>query len=149
MKTFIKKLIREYFEDDYGYSDFDVFDTPKKVKSNKPDNFKNIVKDLGATKTEGKINSYTFQIGPSKIYFKKTLKPNTIELDLISTDIDSRGSGSAKKVMSEFIKVIDKYKARVELSIVPRDKTTDPKMLEKFYKDFGFINTSDFEMRRN
>jgi hypothetical protein len=146
MKAFIKKLIREYFEDDY---DFSVFDTPKKVKSNKPDNFKNIVKDLGAKKTEGKINSYTFQIGPSKIYFKKTLKPNTLELDLISTDIDSRGSGSAKKVMSEFINVVDKYKAKVELSIVPRDKQTDPKMLEKFYKDFGFIKTSDFEMRRN
>jgi hypothetical protein len=149
MKTFIKKLIREYFDDysdDYNY---DIFDTPKVKKSNKPDNFKNIVKDLGAIKTEGKINSYTFQIGPSKIYFKKTLKPNTIELDLISTDIDSRGSGSAKKVMSEFIKVIDKYKVKVELSIVPRDKTTNSKMLEKFYKDFGFINTSDFEMRRN
>ena len=40
MKQFIKKLIREYFEDDY---DFSVFDEPKKVKSNKPDNFKNIV----------------------------------------------------------------------------------------------------------
>jgi hypothetical protein len=146
MKQFIKKLIREYFEDDY---DFSVFDEPKKVKSNKPDNFKNIVKDLGAVKTEGKINSYTLQLGPSRIYFKKTMKPNTIELDLISTDMESRGSGSAKNVMAKFLEVVDKYKAKVELSIVPRDKTTDPKMLEKFYKDFGFISTSDFEMRRN
>jgi hypothetical protein len=32
--------------------------------------------------------------------------------------------------------------------IVPRDKSTDPKLLEKFYKDFGFVNTSDFEMMR-
>ena len=145
MKTFIKKLIREYFEDDY---DFSIFDTPKKVKSNKIDNFKNIVKDLGAVKTEGKINSYTLQLGPSKIHFKKTMKPNTIELDLISTDIESRGSGSAKKIMTKFLEVIDKYKAKVELSIVPRDKTTNPEMLENFYSNFGFVNTSDFEMRR-
>lgn len=146
MKTFIKKLLKEYF-DDYGY-DYSIFDKPKIKKSNKPDNFKNVLKDLNAKKTEGKVNSYTFENGPSKIFFKKTLKPNTIELDLITTDIESRGSGLAKDTMNKFLTIIDKYKYRVILSIVPRDKTTDPKLLEKFYKDFGFVKTSDFEMVR-
>lgn len=147
MKMLIKKLIREYF-DDFGYDDYNpIFDLPKKVKSNKPDNFKNLIKDLGAKKTEGKINNYTFQMGPSKIYFKK-ITPNKVELDLITTDTTERGKGSAKQVMDNFLKIIDKYKYRVELSIVPRDKTTDPKKLEKFYGDFGFVKTSDFEMLR-
>lgn len=146
MKTFIKKLLKEYF-DDYGY-DYSIFDKSKIKKSNKTDNFKNVLTDLNAKKTKGKINSYTFENGPSKIFFKKTLKPNTIELDLITTDIESRGSGMAKNTMNKFLNVIDKYKYSVILSIVPRDKSTDPKLLEKFYKDFGFVNTSDFEMIR-
>ena len=146
MRTFIKKLLKEYF-DDYGY-DYAIFDEPRVKKSNKPDNFKNILKDLGAKKTEGKVNSYTFDNGNSKIFFKKTLKPNTLELDLITTDKDFRGSGLAKDTMDKFLNVIDKYRYRVTLSIVPRDKTTDPKLLEKFYSDFGFVKTSDFEMMR-
>ena len=146
MKLFIKKLIREYFDElDYDYT---IFDEPKVSKSKQPDNFNKLISDLGAKKTEGKINNYTFQIGPSKIYFKKTMKPNRVELDLITTDLSERGKGLAKQVMDKFLQVIDKYKYRVELSIVPRDKTTDPKILEKFYSDFGFVKTSDFEMLR-
>lgn len=146
MKSFIKKLIREYFDEfDYDYA---IFDEPKVSKSKQPDNFKKLISDLAAKKTEGKINSYTFQVGPSKIFFKKTMKPNNIELDLITTDSSERGKGLAKQVMDKFLQVVDKHKYRVELSIVPRDKTTDPKMLEKFYSDFGFVKTSDFEMLR-
>jgi hypothetical protein len=145
MKTFIQKLIREYFNDDY---DISIFDKPKTIKSNKIDNFKNVIKDLGAVKTKGKINTYSLGLGDSQIHFKKTNKPNTIELDLIYTSIESRGSGSARRVMNKFLEVIDKYKMKVELFIVPRDKTTNPNSLEKFYSDFGFIKISDFEMIR-
>jgi predicted GNAT family acetyltransferase len=146
MKTFIQKLIREYFDDDY---DISIFDKPKNIKSNKIDNFKNVIKDLGAVKTKGKINTYTLELGDSQIHFKKTNKPNTIELDLVYTNIESRGSGSARRIMNKFLEVIDKYKIKVELYIVPRDKTTNPNTLEKFYRDFGFIKISDFEMIRN
>ena len=132
MKDLIKKLIKEYFDKE-----------PELIKSDK---FNLLIQNLGTTETPGKKNSYTFTLGPTKIYFKPTSKKNVIELDLIETDKEMRGKGSAKKALNMFLDEIDALKLSVILSIVPRDKTTSAEGLKNFYLDFGFNSINDFQM---
>lgn len=149
MKTLIKNLLKEYFEDDDEEAfDYPVIDNPKPIKQAADPNFKNLLKDLNAKKTEGKINTFTFDQGNAKIFFKKAPQAKTIELDLITTDANHRGQGLAKVALDKFLSVIDKYRYKVELMVVPRDKTTDPSKLMKFYSNHGFRKVSDFEMVR-
>lgn len=146
MKSLIKKLLREYYDD---FGDIDFSELGKKEPSvKKGNNFRLLVKDLGAKPTSGKLNSYVYRVGPSEIFFKTTLKPNIIELDLIKTAPEQLGKGYADKVLASFLSIVDKYKLRVNLSVVPRDKTTSKEGLSKLYSRHGFRFTNDFEMMR-
>ncbi len=148
MKSLIKKLLKEYFEDDYDFIDFTEL-KEKKPKLKVDNNFNSFVNYLGAKKTQNKMNSFFITNGPSTIFFKKTSNPKKIELDLITTDDFERGKGYAKDVMQKFIDGIDKYKYTTVLSVVPRDKKTTPEQLIKFYSGYGFrFNGNDFEMIR-
>lgn len=154
MRDIIKKIIREYIDFEDGYDDDEYSDSinyygkSNNKKTKIKDNFKNLVKDLNAKLVKDKINTYVFTLGPSKIYFKKTEKTNTIELDLIVTDENYKGKGFADKIMAEFLNVVDKYRMSVELSVVPRDKKTNYSKLVMFYKKFGFNKINDFQMFR-
>jgi GNAT superfamily N-acetyltransferase len=147
MKNIIKNLLKEYFDDEYDF-DYPIPDNPKPTKQAADPNFKNLLKDLNATKTEGKTNTFTFDQGNAKIFFKKTPQAKTVELDLITTDPNHRGQGHAKAALAKFLSVIDKYRYKVELMVVPRDTTTDTSKLMKFYSNHGFRKISDFEMVR-
>lgn len=150
MKQFIKeklsKHLNEFYDVDFEYPEVN-FDIGRK-KTSVDDNFKTLISQLRAKKVNGKRNTYAFRNDNSIIYFKPNGK-NAIELDLIETDPQFRGNGSAKTTMRSFLSIVDKNKIQVYLSIVPRDKETTIKGLENFYTSFGFNKTSDFEMVRN
>lgn len=149
MKKFIRKKLIESLYSDFDFdSEFIDFDNKKPKAPKKDDNFNLLVKKLNAIKTPNKVNMYTFKFGNTEIFFKPTGRKNTIELDLIKTPEEYKGKGSARLAITEFLKIIDMFKFKVILSIVPRDKTTSEKGLENFYKSVGFVKTSDFEMIR-
>lgn len=139
--------LKEYYDTDFETTDtdFETINLPKKPKIDHI--FNGLVSQLSAKKVNGKNNVFIFTNGNTNIYFKPYDK-GAIEIDLIETPVQFRGKGSAKTAMSTFLSIIDKNKLRVHLSIVPRDKQTSTKGLEKFYSSFGFRKTNDFEMVR-
>lgn len=143
----LRNALLEFDEFNDDYQELPDFRLPKKTKTN-VSKLKPLLTDLNATKTIGKLNSYTYTLNGTQIFFKPTSNPNVVELDLITTPKELRGQGSAKKALQSFLSAIDKNKLHVELSVVPRDKETTSKGLEGFYKQFGFTKTSDFEMYR-
>jgi len=124
------------------------------LNETKEDRFNQFVTDLGAKPEGSKNGVYAYKFGPSTLYFKNTPKRSTIELDLIHTPIDSRGSGSARKAFNEWLSYVDKYGFIVEAIIAARDTHTSEKMLAKFYASLGFRFQemggfeSDFEIIR-
>ena len=116
--------------------------------------FNQFVADLGAKPVDGKVGMYSFQVGPSTIYFKNSPNKNTVEFDLIHTPEIARGSGGARKTLVDWLSVVDKYGFNVEAIIAARDAKTNDAQLAKFYQSLGFHFQemggfeSDFEIIR-
>jgi predicted GNAT family acetyltransferase len=115
-----------------------------------PNHFKDFLTSLNAKKVTNKENTYSIgnNNDDGKLYFKSPSN-NKIELDLLITNPEKRGTGIASNLLRQFLTQTDEYQYKVFLYLSPRDKTTDLEKLTNLYYKFGFNQISDFEMIRN
>lgn len=110
-------------------------------------NFDIFIKSIKAKKSQ-RLGYYEYSKGDSTYYFKN-LGKNTIGDGLIETPIEKRGKGSAKNLLTSFIKEAGSKNLSVFVTVSPRDGSTTEKGLKTFYKSLGFVqNGTDFEMIR-
>ena len=89
-------------------------------------------------------------VGDTTVHFKPRINPITdkptgqVELDLIETPESSRGQGSGRRALQEFLNLADAQNVETYLIASPRDKNTTTEGLIEFYKSVGFKSVDSF-----